>query len=306
MQEIQRIEAQPTMAADVFTRFIKFIDAAPNTVESYRKDIKQFAKWLSQNRITAPTRQDIITYRDNLKINHKPTTVQNYITAVKIFFSWTEQEGIYPNIAKHVKGAKLDREHKKDYLTADQVKTILNDMDRKSDQGRRDYAIFILMVTGGLRTIEIQRANIEDLRTSGGVPVLYVQGKGHTERNEFIKVIPQAEAAIRDYLKTRPEATGSAPLFASLSHNNLGGRMTTRSISQICKNAMKAAGYNTPRLTAHSLRHTAVTLALLGGATLQEAQAFARHANITTTEIYAHNIDRISNPCEGNIARAIF
>lgn len=308
-QVLTSVEVSHPAAAittDIFTRFINYIDASPKTVESYSKELKQFAKWLTANKIAAPTRQDIINYRDQLKINHKPTTVQNYITAVKIFFSWTEQEGIYPDIAKHVKGAKLDREHKKDYLTADQVKTILKSMDRKSCKGRRNYAIFLLMVTGGLRTIEIQRANIEDLRTFGGVPVLYIQGKGHTERNEFIKIIPQVEAAIRDYLTTRPTAKGNDPLFSSLSHNNLNGRMTTRSISQICKDTMKTAGYNSSRLTAHSLRHTAVTLALLGGASLQEAQEFARHANITTTEIYAHNLDRISNPCESNIARSIF
>lgn len=295
-----------TISSGLFNRFINYIDASPKTVESYSKDLKQFAKWLKANQITQPTRQDIINYRDWLKVDHKPTTVQNYITAVKIFFSWTEQEAIYPDIAKHVKGTKLDREHKKDYLTAGQIKNILSGMDRTTVKGLRNYAIFLLMVTGGLRTIEVERANIEDLSTVGGVPVLYVQGKGHTERSEYIKLMPQVEGAIREYLKTRGQIASGAPLFASLSRNNQGGRMTTRAISQICKDAMKDAGYNSSRLTAHSLRHTAVTLALLGGASLQEAQQFARHANITTTEIYAHNLSRINNPCEGNIASAIF
>jgi integrase/recombinase XerC/integrase/recombinase XerD len=47
------------------------------------------------------------------------------------------------------------------------------------------------------------------------------------------------------------------------------------------------------RLTAHSCRHSAVTFALLGGATVQEAQALARHSDINTTLIYSHNIDRL-------------
>ena len=50
----------------------------------------------------------------------------------------------------------------------------------------------------------------------------------------------------------------------------------------------------------------AVTLALLGGQSLQEVQQFARHANITTTQIYAHNLDRAKNQCEETIAKAIF
>lgn len=57
------------------------------------------------------------------------------------------------------------------------------------------------------------------------------------------------------------------------------------------------AGFNPPRLTAHSLRHTAMTLALKGGATLQQVQQFARHRLIETTLHYAHNLEYVQNPC---------
>ena len=55
------------------------------------------------------------------------------------------------------------------------------------------------------------------------------------------------------------------------------------------------------RLTAHSLRHTAVTLALMGGATIQEARLLARHSSINTTLIYAHNINRVAQAPERKI-----
>ena len=64
---------------------------------------------------------------------------------------------------------------------------------------------------------------------------------------------------------------------------------------------MRKIGLNSDRLTAHSLRHTAITLALKGGATIQEAQALGRHANINTTLIYAHNIDRLTQAPERKI-----
>lgn len=82
--------------------------------------------------------------------------------------------------------------------------------------------------------------------------------------------------------------------------------MSTRSISGIIKARLRSAGYDSERLTAHSLRHTAVTLSLLGGNSLQEVQQFARHSNIATTQIYAHNLDRAKNKCENTIANAIF
>lgn len=294
------------VANDLFTRFISYLDASPKTIETYSRAIKQFINYMSENGITRPERAHVLAFREDLRQTHKPTTVQNYITAVRLFFQWTEQEGLYPNIAQHVKGATLTKEHKKDYLTAGQVKQILKSIDRSTAQGRRDYAIFALMVTGGLRDIEINRANIEDLRTLGDSTVLYIQGKGRQERAEYVKIPEPVEKAIRDSLKDRKSAQPGDPLFISLSNNSTGGRISTRSISGIIKKCMTEAGYKSARLTAHSLRHTAVTLSLLGGNSLQEVQQFARHSNISTTQIYAHNLERAKNKCENTIAKAIF
>lgn len=291
---------------DLFTRFIDYLDASPKTIETYSRAIKQFMRYINEKGIARPAREDVIAFREDLREAHKPSTVQNYITAVRLFFQWTEQEGLYPNIAQHVKGAALTKEHKKDYLTSGQVKQILKGIDRATPQGRRDYAIFALMVTGGLRDIEINRANIEDLRTLGDSTVLYIQGKGRQERAEYVKVPAPVEKAIRDSLRDREDAQAGDPLFISMSNNSTGGRISTRSISGIVKRCMINAGYNSDRLTAHSLRHTAVTLSLLGGNSLQEVQQFARHSNISTTQIYAHNLERAKNKCENTIAKAIF
>ena len=300
------ITAANEITEELYQAFIEYLDASPKTIATYTRAIRQFYKWLSFKGRTQPQRADILAYREWLKEDHKPTTVQNYIIAVRLFFQWTAQENLYPNIAEHVKGAKLDRNHKKDYLTSRQVKVVLSSIDRSTVQGARDYAILALMITGGLRTIEVSRANIEDLRTAGDNTVLYIQGKGHTEKTDYIKLAPEVEAAIRDYLKTRDKLKDTDPLFTSLSNNSKGKRITERSVSGIVKAALVNAGYNSDKLTAHSTRHTAVTLALLGGQSLQEVQQFARHANIATTQIYAHNLDRAKNKCEATIAKAIF
>lgn len=300
------IEATPIITEDLFNRFIAFIDAKPRTIETYTRAIRQLFNYFSFKGIRQPQRADIIAFRDELKNDHKATTVQNYITATRLFFQWTAQEGLYPNIADHIKGATISKEHKKDYLTSKQVKAVLNSIDRGTIQGLRDYAILALMITGGLRTIEVSRSNIEDLRAVGDSTALYIQGKGKDEKTEYIKIQPQVEEAIREYLKALGTTDQTQPLFTSTSNNSKGERLTTRSISGIVKKRLQEAGYNSDRLTAHSLRHTAVTLSLLGGNSLQEVQQFARHANITTTQIYAHNLDRAKNKCESTIAKAIF
>lgn len=302
----QAFPVAATLNESAYARFISFLDAKPKTVETYRRALKQFFNYLFENGITQPVRQDILAYRDMLKATKKPSTVQSYIVAVRLFFQWAAQEGLYPNVADKIKGAKLDREHKKDYLASSQVKAILGNIGRDSVQGLRDYALFALMTTGGLRTIEVARADIEDLRVVGDTTALYIQGKGRDEKTEYVKLPAPVEQAIRAYLKARGDVDGKAPLFASTSNNNQGGRMTTRAISGIVKAHLQAAGYSSDKLTAHSLRHTAVTLSLMGGQSLQEVQQFARHANIATTTIYAHNIERAKNKCEEVVAAAIF
>lgn len=313
MQEIISIENTQIQEAqklnnDMLTDFAKFIDATENTVSTYLRGVKQLYKYFFLKGIDRPTREDIIAFRDELKKDHKATTVQNYMVAIKLFFKWTSSRGLYPNVAENLKGAKITREHKKDYLTSKQIKRVLSTIDTSTLQGKRDYAIVALMVGTALRDTEVVNADIQDMRTVGDYTVLFLLGKGREEKAEYVKLMPQVEDAIRDYLVELPaeQKKPNSPLFTSLSNNSKGSRLTERSVSRICKNALKAAGYDSDRLTAHSLRHTAVTLSLLGGMSLQEAQQFARHANMATTQIYAHNLDRAKNKCEETIAKAIF
>lgn len=292
---------------ELFNRFIVFIDASPNTIRTYRGSLRQWFKYLSQVGVGNPTPDTVRAYRQYLKDTHKkPTTIQNYIIAVKQFFKWTEDEGLYPNIAKHIKGAKISHEHKKDYLTSAQARHVLLTINRDSLKGKRDYAMLALMLTMGLRTVEVSRANVDDIRTQGDAVVLYVQGKGHVEKDAPVRMPGHVESAIREYLKARGATASGTPLFASTSHNNQGKRMTTRSISGIVKQSFINAGYDSPRLTAHSTRHTSATLNLLNGATLQETQQLLRHVNLQTTEIYAHNLNAIKNKSSQRVDNAIF
>ena len=300
------VAQQEGMSRDLYDRFIAYLDSSPKTSETDTQNLKPVFAYLNSHSIARPARLDILAYRESLKGKLKPTTIQNYLAVVKIFFAWTEQEGLYPNIAKRIKGPKIDRAHKKDYLTSGQVKQIAHEIDRSTVTGARDYAIFMLMVSCGLRTIEVSLANVEDLRPVGDKTVLYVQGKGKTERSIFVLVPFKVEQVIRQYLKHRPEAKDKDPLFASTSNNNKGCRLTTRSISGIAKRLMRAGGFNSSRLTAHSLRHTAVTAAVNSGQRFDLVQAFARHANPATTMIYVHHEDALKNQCSTMVSDMFF
>lgn len=292
---------------DLVKKFESYIDVRTNSKTTYIRAIKQFLSYLKDNAIYQPTRTDIIAWRDDLKKDHKASTIQNYLTAIKLFFRFLQQEGIYQNIADHVKAVKIEKGYKKDYLTSAQGKRVLEmAQNSNSIMSMRNYAIIALMLTTGLRTIEVSRANIEDMRTVGDSTVLYIQGKGRDDKNEYVKIAPPVETAIREYLMKREAAAADEPLFTSTSHNNQGQRLTTRTIRDICKKAMQKAGYDSDRLTAHSLRHTAATQALMSGATLRQVQEMMRHRNINTTLIYMHDLDRQQNNAELLVANALF
>lgn len=290
----------------VLAKWETFIDVKLSSKKIYTTAVKQFINYLAYREISQPQREDIINWRDGMRESKKATTIQTYLTAVKLFFRWLEQESLYNNIADHVKAVKVQTGHKKDFLTNKQSRAVLQNIKTDNIKGLRDYAMISLMLTTGIRTIEVIRADVADIKEVGGESVLFIMGKGRNEKSEYVKLAPQVKNAIMTYLKARGTIDGTAPLFTSTSNNNAGERITTRSVRKIAKNAMIQAGYNSDRLTAHSMRHTAGTLALLNGATPREVQQLLRHSNINTTMIYAHELDRVRNNAELLVANAIF
>lgn len=288
---------------DVYRAFASEIDATDKTRQTYARNLRQWRAFLDGEGMTEAeaTRETVIAYRERLQADGKSAaTVNAYLCAVRAFYSWLESRRLYPNIAAGVKGQKRNANSPKDALTREQAADLLDDRPETLAE-LRNFAMINLMLRRGLRTVEITRADIGDLRQINGEAVLYVQGKGYADKGDFVILNDACLRPIYAYLEARGVSNDRAPLFASIGNRNRGGRMATRTVSRIVKDAMKRAGISSARLTAHSLRHTAVTFALLGGATVQEAQAMARHANISTTMIYAHNLDRMAAGAEHSI-----
>lgn len=289
----------------VIDAYIASLDLKARSKETYRKAIAYFFEWIDANLTHEPKRADILAYKEYLMQQYEPTTAASYLTAVRSFFAYLNAETGYPNIAANIKNPKAKDGHKKDALSVSQVKEMLAAMPRETLQQKRDYALVNLLIHTGLRTIEAERANIEDMRNMLGSNVLYVWGKGRDAKDEYVKITDSVMAAINDYLEARESQGGKVrsnePLFISVSRRDYGGRMCTRSISRVCKQTMRAAGLDSPRLTAHSFRHTAVSMPLQAGASIRDVQIMARHKSPLTTERYAHDIKRLEGAAEDQI-----
>jgi len=279
--------------------FLADLDVKDRTRETYGKAVKSFMNWIQARGVVQPRREDILSYRAELIAEGKSAyTVIGYITAVRRFFSYLEAGGIYPNVAKGVKGPKKPRGHAKEALTADQARRLLDTIAEDGIRSLRDYAIINLMIRTGLRDIEVTRADVGDIGQEAGELVLRVHGKGRDCKDDFVLLTPEAYGPVADYLAARGNPGGEEPLFIAHGNRNGGGRLTTRSVSRLVEERLAQAGLKSEKITAHSLRHTAATLALLGGADILSVRDMLRHSDINTTLIYAHNLKRVSAGAE--------
>lgn len=278
--------------------FIAQCDVRENSRKHYRKELRIFFEWVASTgrMVQNLTRADIIAFKDSLLQSHSNLTIASYLVSIRKFYEWTEGCKLYPNITKGIKSPKRKNAYLKEHLREHQISELLEFF--KDDV--RNYAIVSLLLRTGIRTIELVRANIDDITYKGGQRILKVWGKGHDERDSFVVLSDKAYAPIKAYLDTRKNATLKEPLFVSSSHRNNGGRLTTKTISSICKEGLRAIGLDAHVYTAHSLRHTTAVMLLKNG-TIQDVQSVLRHCSPATSQIYTKSVEeelRLEKPSE--------
>lgn len=291
---------QTATDSQLINQFITELDTTSKcTMNSYKWSIQKYMRYIAVSNEDPKEAQTVRNYKKYLlESGMKVSTVNLYIAAVKRFYGFLEEHNLCENVAKKIKKERETKNFKKDALTLDQVKMILNSIDTSTLKGKRNRALFMLMVNTGLRTIEINRAVVGDIRNVGNKEVLYIQGKGHTEKDEFVVLNKAVQHSLNEYLAARKDVEDASPLFECTGNRASGTPLTTKSISHIIKGLFKENGLVSERLTAHSTRHTACTIALMNGADLQEVQQMARHTSINTTLIYSHNINRLEHSAE--------
>ena len=291
-------------------------------IQPIREDVAAFRDWLLAEHEAIQLDDEAAegwSYRRDstgkiLLLTCTPNTAAQYLRSVKQFFKWAGSAGLYPNIAENIRLPKVAHGiHRRDALTVPEVLTVESSIkenaeariqlartkrkdtegrtQRQTEQGARLLAMYELAVTVGLRTIELARANVKDFEERNGQAFLYIFGKGHTEADERKPLAPEVAEAVKEYLNIRAGGyalNGNAPLFVATGNRNGGGRLEARTIGSMIKDALKKAGINSRRITAHSLRHTAGTALFQMTGDLYGVQKYMRHASPATTEIYLH------------------
>jgi integrase/recombinase XerD len=169
-------------------------------------------------------------------------------------------------------------------LEADEVRRLLAGCDRRTANGRRDFAIVTLLVRLGLRSSEVAALELDDVDWWAGE--ILVRGKG--DRRERLPLVMDAGQAIAAYLRRgRPSSAHGRCVFVRVRAPHRA--LTPLGVSQVVSGAARRAGLGP--IHAHRLRHTAASEMLRAGAPLPEIGQVLRHRRLASTAIYA-KVDR--------------
>ena len=286
--------------------YVDTLDRKEITKSSYRSILLRWANYLKSKRIYSPNKRDIIAYKEKIAKSTGSASIQKTIVVLRGFYKYLKLSGKYDDITYGVRGAKVEKTFKKNPLEIDEIMKLISKAKEESTisiSHLRNYAIIVLMVTTGMRTIEVVRANINDLMIHKNKKSLYIQGKGRDGKDEYVKLSEEVYEVLSDYLNKRNDDYD--PLF--ISHKGqVGSRLTTRSIRGIIKDLLRAIDIDDKRYSAHSLRHSLATILIKNAhGTLAEAQQILRHKDISTTEIYNHALMREENDGEIKVANLL-
>ncbi len=260
---------------------------ARNTLDSYRRDLAQFQRWLDGTRgkkLLGAGNADIQAYLGHkFQIKAKATTAGRLLSSLKRFFQFALRQGrIKADPTLNIDAPKLPRGLPKS-LTEDDVEKLLAAPDVEDTLGLRDRAMLETLYASGLRVSELVTLKIAQVSQDMGV--VRIIGKGSKER-----LVPLGEEAldwIKRYLKeSRPQILGQRPAGA-LFVTHRGQSMTRQSFWHLLKRHAARAGLH-KQLSPHTLRHAFATHLLNHGADLRVVQMLLGHSDISTTQIYTH------------------
>lgn len=296
---MNELTLKPSGRGEHIRYFLELQDVCETSLNTYRRAINRFYDWIDEEGLEVQhvRKVHINEYKKSMiEEGLSSYSTSLYLTVCRKFFQAIEDETPnYRSPCRGIKGAKINsRVFCRDSLTKKQIK----DLFIAIDGNKRDRAMILLMVHCGLRTIEVSRSDIGDIRNQGNKEVLYIQGKGRTEKDDFVVLNGTVLKALRAYLKSRKGKKPEQPLFINEMKNGGIHRMRPASISWVVKSYLRDIGIDDPRISAHSLRHSCATVAYDAKVPLEGIQSLMRHSAITTTMKYVHMRQKTENDYE--------
>ncbi|MBA1837174.1 tyrosine recombinase [Corynebacterium sp. zg912] len=270
-------------AVDDFADYAELVlGRSPNTVKGYVADLRSLDGYAATfDQFTLDTLR--LWLADALTAGKSRSTLARRTAAARAFSAWAYRQGyIDTDAAARLKAPKINRalptvvkgERASELVEAD------TDDDGHRAEDVRDRAMLELLYATGMRVGELTGLDIGDVDLARGLA--HVTGKGNKQR-----VVPfgdKAAAAVAEWLELgRDQLAGDT---RAVFVGSRGKRIDQRQVRRVVERAGQRAGVE--HVSPHTLRHTAATHMLEGGADLRVVQEMLGHTSLQTTQIYTH------------------
>ena len=254
-----------------------------NTLQSYRRDIEQYEKYVSENKINylKATQETIIDYMDYLREeNKKESTISRNLASTRSFYQFLiRSKKIKKDPTMTIESPKVEK-RVPSILTSKEVELLLDQPKDVDLKGTRDKAMLEFAYATGMRVTEMISLNLDDVRLDEG----YVVCKGKN-KSRNIPLGSMSLKALKEYIdEARPYLIKNEDEEALFVNVN-GTRLTRQGFWKIVKFYKEQAHIN-KEITPHILRHSFATHLLQNGADLKAIQTMLGHSDISSTQVY--------------------
>ena len=255
-----------------------------NTIESYMRDLAQFAHYVLRMYDVPPKKVEPEMIRNYLgrlfEQGREKSSQARALSGIKSFFNYLLlEEVIESSPAELIEAPKASRSLP-DTLSTEEIDRLIGSIDASTTKGLRDRAMLEVLYSCGLRVSELCDLRLGDLFFGEG----YIRVIGKGDKQRLVPVSGMARDRIQLYLEARDKSRRKDE-FVFL--NNRGKQLTRVMIFTIIKQAALRAGID-KKISPHTFRHSFATHLLEGGANIRQVQELLGHENILTTEIYTH------------------
>jgi integrase/recombinase XerC len=217
----------------------------------------------------------------------REATINRRLAAIKSLAKMGRKLGVCHYSLEDVSGEKVKAYRDTRGVDSKTMAKVIQQFDRETLIGKRNYAIFMVLWGLALRRHEVCQLNVGDFDFYGRK--LRILGKGQGTNEEYLDMSKDVGIAIAQWLIARGDLQDNLPMFTALDFHNEGHRLTADGIYKIVATAFKAVGVKKP-MSPHRVRHSAITAALdATDGNIRKVQKLSRHADPRTLMIYDDN-----------------
>ncbi len=268
-------------------QFFKFLEtekkASNNTLQSYKRDLKQFSEYLEENEIkyNKVTEREIKEYLQFLaEQDKKPSTISRTIASIRAFYQYeVKNKKNIEDPTENIQSPKIEK-RTPCILTSKEIELLLEQPTNEDLKGIRDKAMLEFAYASGMRVTEVISLNIEDVNLQEGTVICRSGSK--------TRIIPLGKLclhALKEYIENARKILVKTDKEKSLFVNLNGRRLTRQGFWKIIKYYQEQANI-TKDITPHTLRHSFATHLLQNGADLKSIQMMLGHSDISSTQVY--------------------